>query len=221
MPFLGQSKGKGAVQSRNISSGLLIDDMKWNDTVCVRWFTYYNAMLLAKTLLKENKSPSSVICHLHHHHHHTSQIFVFDSNTYSLGLGDSRRDPGDDVHLTSVENHRLHLSCSIHVYKPPVISPIQIKGQFGACKSYYENFTLLCRGVVNGLVWVEFSGLLTEECEIERWMEGRRSVATHYYTTTDLIKTFNHLLDENLDESFRCYKGKIFPKNMNKGPILV
>ena len=68
------------------------------------------------------------------------------------GLGDSRRDPGDDVHLTSVENHRLHLSCSIHVYKPPVISPIQIKGQFGACKSYYENFTLLCRGVVNGLV---------------------------------------------------------------------
>ena len=63
----------------------------------------------------------------------------------------------------------------------------QFKGQFCACKSYYENFTLLCRGVVNGLVWVEFSGLLTEECEIERWMEGRRSVATHYYSTTDLI----------------------------------
>ena len=60
------------------------------------------------------------------------------------GLGDSRRDPGDDVHLTSVENHRLHLSCSIHVYKPPVISPIQIKGQFGACKSYYMKILHSC-----------------------------------------------------------------------------
>ena len=160
--------------------------------------TYYNAMLLAKTLLKENKSPSSVICHLHHHHHQ-----------------DSRRDPGDDVHLTSVENHRLHLSCSIHVNKPPVISPIQIKGQFGACKSYYENFTLLCRGVVNGLVWVEFSGLLTEECEIERWMESRRSVATHYYSTTDLIKTFKTICWTKIWMKVSG-EGKIFPKNMNK-----
>ena len=154
----------------------------------------------------------------YHHHHHTPVRSLFSTAILTHSAWARwfkkrpwRRCPSHQCWESSPASFLLHpriqATCDLTNSNQRTVWCVQ--------ELLYENFTLLCRGVVNGLVWVEFSGLLTEECEIERWMESRRSVATHYYSTTDLIKTFKTICWTKIWMKVSG-EGKIFPKNMNK-----